>query len=340
MKIAINYRRVEGPWGGGNRVVAAIEAALLARGDHVVRTLDEADIDIVLIVDPRRRNPQITFTPGQALAYAANVRPACAIVHRINECDERKGTRTMNLRLRIANYCADHTVFVASWLKDLRVWRRETDATVVLGGGDDTIFKRNAAALWDGQAPMRLVTHHWGAHPNKGLDVYRVLDAMLATQEWRGRVHFTHIGNRPSDAGLANVEWLAPLDGPPLAAALGQNHAYLTASIGEPSGNHHIEGALLGMPILYRRSGGLPEYCAPYGIGFDGPEDFPDALRQFMAAYPVLKPKMADYPHTSTKMAAQFLALFDRLAAQGPEIAKHRRPWRDPLVRLANMLPL
>lgn len=340
MKVAINYRRVEGPWGGGNRVVAAIESALLARGDSVVRTLDDPDIDIALIIDPRRRNRQITFLPGDALSYVSHRNPHCVVVHRINECDERKSTHTINLRLRVANYCADHTVFVASWLKALPVWRRETEASVVLGGGDDAIFKRDSAAVWDGQEALRLVTHHWGAHPNKGLDIYRTLDAMLATPEWRGRVRFTHIGNRPHGADLPNVAWLDPLDGPPLALALAQNHAYLTASIGEPSGNHHIEGALLGMPILYRRSGGLPEFCAPYGIGFDGPADFPAALRQFMAEYATLKPKMAGYPHTSTKMAAQFLALFDRLVAARATIAAARRPWRSPLLRLANMVPV
>ncbi len=340
MKVAINHRLVDGPWGGGNRVVSAIEAALQARGDVVVRDLQDPDISIILIVDPRRNNRQLTFWPSQALSYVTRVRPSCIIVHRINECDERKNTHTMNLRLRLANYCADHTVFIATWLQDLRVWRRESESSVVLGGGDDNIFKRNSASVWDGQMPFRLVTHHWGAHPNKGFDVYRVIDAMLATPEWRQRLHFSHIGNPPRGTNLSNIEWIRPLNGPPLAKALAQNHAYMTASICEPAGNHHIEGALLGMPILYRRSGGLPEYCAPYGIGFDGPEDFPDALRQFMAAYNVLKPKMAEYPHTSTKMAAQFLALFDRLAAQSEEIAKHRRPWRNPLVRLANMLPL
>jgi hypothetical protein len=338
VKVSINYRRVEGPWGGGNRVVAAIEGALQARGDRVVQHLDDPDIDIVLIVDPRRRNPQITYTPGQALGYVERVNPRCAVVHRINECDERKGTRTMNLRLRTANYCADHTVFVASWLKDLDVWRRETEASVILGGGDDTIFKRDTARIWDGVAPFRLVTHHWGNHPNKGLDVYTVLDAMLGTAPWRGRVQFAHIGNKPKGAALANIDWLPPQDGPPLAAAVADHHAYLTASISEPSGNHHIEGALTGMPILYRRSGGLPEYCAPYGIGFDGPGDFPQALDAFMKAYPVLKPKLADYPHSSTRMAAQFLELFDRLALQAPQIAARRRPWRDPLARLANMV--
>jgi len=340
VKVAINHRCVEGPWGGGNRVVAAIEAALRARGDVVVHELEDRDIDIALIIDPRRRNPQITFWPDDALAYAERVRPTCVVVHRINECDERKGTHTMNLRLRIANYCADHTVFIASWLKDLNVWRRETEASIVLGGGDDTVFTRDSAALWDGKEAMRLVTHHWGAHPNKGLDVYRKLDAMLGEPEWRGRVKFTYIGNLPQDAKLPNIAWHAPLNGRPLAEALAQNHAYLTASICEPAGNHHIEGALLGMPILYRRSGALPEYCGPYGTGFDGPADFADALARFMRDYAVLKPKLALYPHTSTKMAGQFLALFDRLVAQSPAIAARRKPWRNPLVRIANRFPL
>lgn len=339
MKVAINCRRVRGPWGGGNRVVATIEAGLAARGDKVVHGLEDRDIDIILIVDPRARNPQLTFTPGEALGYVERVRPTCVVVHRINECDERKGTRTMNLRLRIANYCADHTVFVASWLRDLAVWRGETDSTVILGGGDDAVFVRGLVAGWDGTGPLRLVSHHWGDHPNKGLDVYARLDAMMSTAEWRDRVKFTHIGNRPKGARLANVAWVDPLDGPELARELALNHAYLTASICEPSGNHHIEGALLGMPILYRRSGGLPEYCAPFGVGFDGPGDFSEALSEFMRAYPALKAKMPDYPHTSTRMVARFLSLFDDLTSRAAAIAAARRPWRDPLLRVANMVP-
>ena len=33
---------------------------------------------------------------------------------------------------------------------------------------------------------------------------------------------------------------------------------------------HHIEGALCGLPILFRNSGSLPEYCKKYGVSFDG----------------------------------------------------------------------
>ena len=46
------------------------------------------------------------------------------------------------------------------------------------------------------------------------------------------------------------------------------HHAYLTGSLNEPSGNHHIEGAQCGLPILYIDSGGIPEYCENYGLKF------------------------------------------------------------------------
>ena len=41
---------------------------------------------------------------------------------------------------------------------------------------------------------------------------------------------------------------------------------YITASKNEPSGNHHIEAAQCGLPILYINSGGIPEYSNGFGI--------------------------------------------------------------------------
>ena len=125
MKIAISHRVVDGPWGGGNRFVRTLAEALEAEGHAAVFSLADRDIDLVLIIDPRARNPQTTFTPGHVLRYLMFRNRRALVVHRINECDERKGTRGMNARLRLANYCADHTVFIASWLRDLAVWRRD-----------------------------------------------------------------------------------------------------------------------------------------------------------------------------------------------------------------------
>ena len=40
-----------------------------------------------------------------------------------------------------------------------------------------------------------------------------------------------------------------------LANELKKHDIYITASENEPSGNHHMEGALCGLPILYKDSG-------------------------------------------------------------------------------------
>ncbi|MGZ0190158.1 MAG: hypothetical protein ACKVH0_19520, partial [Alphaproteobacteria bacterium] len=67
MKIAINHKIQEGPWGGGNRFVGNLKAALEARGDEVTSRLDGQGIDIVLMIDPRWRNPAVSFGPGAML---------------------------------------------------------------------------------------------------------------------------------------------------------------------------------------------------------------------------------------------------------------------------------
>jgi hypothetical protein len=338
MKIAINTSPLEGPWGGGNRFVRSLTDALQQRGHETAFNL-ASDVDLALIVDPRPRNPRCTFSLQQVVSHLHR-RPQTIIVHRINECDERKGTRTMNARLRLANYFADYTVFIASWLVDLNVWRRETSSTVILNGSDERIFRRGSAATWDGNKPMRIVTHHWGAHANKGWDVYQRIDSLVGQSKWRDRIAFAYIGNAPAGAQLTNSVVHPPLDGTALAAALAAHHVYITASVNEPAGMHHIEGALVGLPLVFRRSGALPEYCSGFGEAFDGPADVVAALERMLDTYPRWKPEMANYPHTADRMTRAYVDLFERLYPLRESIATRRRLWRDPLAALLARVPL
>ncbi|MGE5502824.1 MAG: hypothetical protein ACM31L_00230 [Actinomycetota bacterium] len=330
MKVALGQRIAEGPWGGGNQFVRALAEALAARGDQVVFDLGDGDIDLVLITDPRPRNPLVTFTPG-AVARRLLRDPRPVVVHRINECDGRKGTTGMNRRLRRANLVADHTVFIGSWLKGLAVWRHESPSSVILNGADARVFHPRGQMPWDGSGPLKLVTHHWGGHALKGFDVYRTLDGLPG-------VEFTYVGNLPAGESLKRA--VAPLAGDALADELRRHHAYVTASVNEPAGMHHIEGALCGLPLLYRDSGALPEYCDGFGERFSGPDDFPAALARLKADYARHHAAMAGYPRTAQHMAAGYLDLFDRLVADAPAIRARRRPWRDPLALAALQVPL
>lgn len=339
MRVAIGYHLETGPWGGGNRFVAALTEGLRAVGHEVGFHLDADDIDVILMMDPRARSPNFTFTAGPILRYLALRNPRALVVHRINECDERKGTRTMNFRLRLANYCADHTVFIGSWLERLSVWRRESEWSVALNGADTRIFNPGGHVVWNGKEPLRLVTHHWGGNWMKGFDVYERLDRMLETPEWRDRLAFSYIGNLPAGFSFRNTRLLAPLDGEALAAELRAHHVYLTASICEPAGMHHIEGALCGLPLLYRESGALPEYCGGFGESFTGPEDFVPALTRMIESYTDWQGKMHLYDNTAEKMVGRFIGLFEDLLARRDELLAKRRLWRNPLAFALNQIP-
>ena len=313
MKIAINIKPYAGPWGGGNRFLIALREALMGAGHVVVHDLRHRDLDFVVLADPRWRSPNVCFGPGAILRYAALTNPRAIVIHRINECDERKGEAFINHKLVRANYAADATVLVGEWLRHLPVWRRHLRSPwfIIRNGADTRLFNRRGFRAWDGLGPLKIVTHHWGYHPMKGFDIYRLLDHMLGQLRSRRSISFTYIGNLPAGFSFANARYVAPLDGTALATELASHHAYVTASMNEPGGNHQSEGALCGLPLMYRQSGCLPEYCSGYGIPFAGLDDFPQALDSLIANYGDLVERMPAYPHTAERMTSEWLDLFE-----------------------------
>lgn len=340
MKLAIGYHIQDGPWGGGNQFARALAAAAQARGDEVCYSLRDPDIDLILLTDPRGRSPQISFDAGTVLRYLIGRNPRALVAHRINECDERKGTRQMNRLLKRANYVADHTIFIASWLRDLDLWTGEGPSSVILNGADPSIFNDRDDRAWDGAGPLRLVTHHWGGNHLKGLDIYQALDRLCADASRPVRLEFSYVGNLPAGAKLPATRLVEPLSGAALADEIAAHHVYVTGSQNEPAGMHHIEGALCGLPLLYRESGALPEYCAGFGVGFRGVEDFAPALERMIADYPARRAAMAGYPHTAERMTAGYLALFDRMLGEREALLAARRLWRNPWLVARNQAPV
>jgi len=340
MKVAIGYKIVEGPWGGGNRFVSALCESLKAKGHEIVHDLMSADIDIILMIDPRTRITNIPFGAGDILRYLAFQNPNAVVMHRINECDERKNTKTMNFRLRLANYAADHTVFVGSWLKNINVWRRKDNrgSSVILNGADARIFNANEHKAWNGIEPLKLVTHHWGGNWKKGFDVYQKLDVMLNNDKWKDRIEFSYIGNIPKGFTFKNATLIAPMDAENLASELRSHHVYVTGSICEPGGNHQNEGALCGLPLLYRNSGCMPEYCDGFGVMFEGPNDFESALNTMIDDYTLWQERIQAYPCTTDLTVKAYIDRMESLHADHQNLVQTRNIWRNPLAFLLNQI--
>ena len=149
MKVSIGYRIQDGPWGGGNNFVNSLTNYLLENNNIVIDHLNDDDIDIILIIDPRRNNPAVTFLARDVARYLSKRNNRTVVVHRINECDERKNTKLMNLRLKLVNCASDHTVFIASWLKHLNLWNPSiNNSSIILNGADKSIFNMNNKEPW------------------------------------------------------------------------------------------------------------------------------------------------------------------------------------------------
>ena len=313
MKVSLGMRLRDGPWGGGNQFGRVLVQHLQERGVDVFFDLTEPDLDVIVLVDPRKHLWSPTFDDRDILAYCRNVNSRSLVIHRVNECDERKDTEGVNEVLLRANRCADHTVFVSNWLRDLFLRKNLPceSYSVIRNGSSTNVFHSNGHQPCDRRRPLKIVTHHWGCNWLKGFDIYQRLDHMIETG-WRGLIEFTYIGNLPDDFKFRNVRHVSPIPGDELASLLRRHHVYLTASVNEPGSHHQNEGACCGLPLLYRESGCLPEYCEGYGLSFTE-QNFEQKMAQMFHAYEDWVPKMTQYPNTAKQMCQSYEDLFNRL---------------------------
>src|SRR3972149_1203710 len=315
MKISIGSNIINGPWGGGNQFAISLSRYLKNRGWDVTTGLSDGDIDIILMTEPRITSKSGAYNQRQISRYLIK-KPDTIVIHRINECDERKGTKGVNKYLMRANRVADYTVFISSYLENLFISNKILKAknhTFIRNGADETIFNLKRRARWDGCGPLRLVTHHWGANYYKGFDIYEMIDNLVKKGINGLKLEFNYIGNVPEDFNFKNSKKFSPLSGEKLADKIKENHIYVTASMNEPAGMHHIEGAMCGLPLLYRNSGGIPEYAEGFGKMFNGKEDFLSKLKEIIKEYDFYYNKMKKYPYNSILMCSKYEELFCKL---------------------------
>ena len=315
VKICLGLVPKDEPWGGGNQFAQSFVKYFEDRGYRVVHTLD-SDVDVAVMVDPRVGDGRL-FSHEELAKAKKHSNGRLRVIHRVNECDARKGSNSMDSLLAKANKCADHTVFISEWLREyfLSQWSVDNKKTsVIRNGADENIFNPDGYTSWDGQGPLKMVTHHWSDNRMKGADIYDLLDECLSAPTFRELFAFTYIGRQPKGSMWRNVKVMSPLHGKKLASMIRENHVYLTASRFEPCGMHHIEGALCGLPLLYHEEGGgIVECCSSFGIAFNN-DTLVMALRAMRERYAELRMKLeASYPLKSGLMLEKWEEIINKI---------------------------
>ena len=315
MKISFGSEIVTGPWGGGNLFLINLKNYLTNNGHQVVFGLDDKDIDIILFTDPRTGIGSTSLISSKDVKkYKRHVNKNVKVIQRINECDERKNTKKINKLYLKSSGVADHVVFVSEWLRNiyLDLGMEKEKTSVIMSGSDTLVFNSVGATKKPVNRKFKVLTHHWSSNWMKGFELYLQLDKKLSEPTLKNKIEFTYIGNVDKKYEFSNTNILQPLSGLELAEEIKNHDIYITGSLNEPSGNHHIEAALCGLPILYFNSGGIPEYCQDYGLEIDI-ENFEEKILYMIDYYDIFKNKMKNYPFKSEKMSSNYLKLFNNL---------------------------
>ena len=90
MKIALGSKIYNQPWGEGNLFIKNLSEYLTENGHSISFNLFQKDIDVILLLDPRLSSQNATFNHRDIYFYKKLVNPNVKVVHRINECDQRK----------------------------------------------------------------------------------------------------------------------------------------------------------------------------------------------------------------------------------------------------------
>jgi len=245
MKVLVNRKPIDGPWGGGNLLVSALCKGLRDFGIEVVYEF-QPGIDVIFMQDPRPGNTGISINH---IASWKIQNPNVKVIHRVNECDARKGTTGFDSFLSECSRYTDYTVFVSNWMRDYHLskgWNCK-DTGVIYNGVDLDHFKKREK-LNNGK--VNIVTHHWSNNRMKGFDIYEAIDRFVKDSDFT----FTYIGRELGT--FNNTSIISPLFGQALGDELSKYDVYISGSLYDPGPNHILESIACQIPTYVTKDGG------------------------------------------------------------------------------------
>ena len=93
-RVAFNMRPARGPWGGSSPFVVQLKHYLERRGYDICFDLKKK-VDVIVLIDPRDDLQNKSFGMEEIRVYKQN-NPKVKVLHRVNECDQRKDTKFMD----------------------------------------------------------------------------------------------------------------------------------------------------------------------------------------------------------------------------------------------------
>ena len=290
-----NRLPVTGPWGGGNKTLAALVTRLTAMG-HIVTDRPRMDVSVIFCFDPRPSSSGMSHS--QLIEYS-RVLGGVPIIQRVGDVGTH-GKPELTHLVRSTVQRSNLVIFTSRWARDLV--GHKGGCRIIPNGALPTFYQHRRDDRPPAPRP-RIVTHHWSNNPLKGISLYERLYREIQTSNLE--FEFTYIG-RSSPTLLSCT--LLPMNEEELALELPRHDIYLSASQLEAGANHIVEAMACGLPVVYHRDGGsIPEYCGGRGVQFRDFEQMVSSLKFVAAEYRVQREQVQSYTRSMEDVVDQYL---------------------------------
>jgi hypothetical protein len=268
IKIFINFRCSNVPYGGGNQFIMNL-VERLSKLSNIKITYDlEQGIDIYFIVDIRK-GPFKKYTFDEI--YNHKQRNGGFIIYRINDCSiTRLNCKLESIILENVKKI-DHFVFNSTFIHDYYTDKyddfKKSSLSIIYNTSNSNFFfpkqltsiPLRSPLMADLSKKLKVVTHHWSDNINKGYDIYYQLH-----QYCKGRddMELVILGRKFADGFAEPPPVYGPYKGKELGDMLRECDIYISASKYDSCPMHILEGISCGLPIVYlEHSGGVKDIC-------------------------------------------------------------------------------
>jgi glycosyltransferase involved in cell wall biosynthesis len=290
-----NRLPVTGPWGGGNKTLAALVTRLTALG-HIVTDRPRMDVSVIFCFDPRPSSSGMSHS--QLIEYS-RVLGGVPIIQRVGDVGTH-GKPELTQLVRSTAQRSNLVIFTSHWARDLVGLKG--GCRIIPNGALPTFYQHRRDDRPPASRP-RIVTHHWSNNPLKGIDLYERLYREIQSSNLE--FEFTYIG-RSSPTLLPCT--LLPMNEEELALELPRHDIYLSASQLEAGANHIVEAMACGLPVVYHRDGGsIPEYCGGRGVQFRDFEEMVSSLRRVAVDHRANWEQVQSYTRSMEEVVDQYL---------------------------------
>ena len=296
LKISISHKPTYSAYGGGNNFIWYMDRFLKSRGINVQYTLDNNDIDIILLINPIGKQGKIdVYALDEALDYKKNINKNVKIILRVNNTSiARHSTVFTDERVLDAIQKVDHNIFVSNWCYDYykKVGYCNDNYDIIISGVDTKLFMFNKK--YDDINKLdqiKLVTHHCSTNNNKGKSTYEYIINNIHKYD---NITFTYIGDCDFESN-DKVNVIKLCDRYKISKELQNHNMYISASKFESCPMHILEALSAKLPVVYNRNlGGGTEIIYKYGAGvlYRDVEDIFDKILMINETYKQYRSKI------------------------------------------------